>query len=256
MKRIAWPTLFLVLLLVAGCSKPPVATFEVVQPLPPRIDSITHGAPNGARPGETVSFTLRGDAGLTASASLPGLAETIPLQEDATVDGLYHGILLIPGERAGSYDLTGRLEAAPGRFAVLVGPPLKIIPAWTEGPERELTARDFNARKVLGTIFFEFDRYDLLPDALETLHTNARWLLENKAFRLSIEGHCDERGTNEYNLALGDRRANAARDYLLSAGVSPDRISTISYGEERPAVPGEGEAVWARNRRAEFMLQD
>lgn len=103
-------------------------------------------------------------------------------------------------------------------------------------------------------IFFEFDRYDLTPEAKAILEKKASWLLAHPEYRLRIEGHCDERGTNEYNLALGDRRANAAKNYLVYLGVSPERISTISYGEERPLDPGKTEEAYRKNRRAEFKL--
>jgi len=103
-------------------------------------------------------------------------------------------------------------------------------------------------------IFFEFDRYDLSPQARAILEKKAIWLKNNPKYRLRIEGHCDERGTNEYNLALGDRRANAAKNYLVSLGVEPERISTISYGEERPLDPRNTEDAYSKNRRAEFKL--
>jgi peptidoglycan-associated lipoprotein len=103
-------------------------------------------------------------------------------------------------------------------------------------------------------IFFEFDRYDLSPQARAILEKKAAWLRSHPEYRLRIEGHCDERGTNEYNLALGDRRANAAKNYLVSLGVEPERISTISYGEERPLDPRHTEDAYSKNRRAEFKL--
>ncbi|UCF55852.1 MAG: peptidoglycan-associated lipoprotein Pal, partial [Deltaproteobacteria bacterium] len=99
-----------------------------------------------------------------------------------------------------------------------------------------------------------FDRYDLTPRAREILSQNAELLLKHSQVDIQIEGHCDERGTIEYNLALGDRRSNNAKQYLLSLGVSPNRISTISYGEEMPADPGHNEEAWAQNRRAHFIV--
>ncbi|MDZ7363592.1 MAG: peptidoglycan-associated lipoprotein Pal [candidate division KSB1 bacterium] len=105
---------------------------------------------------------------------------------------------------------------------------------------------------VLQTIYFDFDRYELTPEALQTLADNARVLKAHPDARVMIEGHCDERGTVEYNLALGDKRAKAAKDYLISLGVNPAQISTISYGKERPVDTRSTEEAWARNRRAEF----
>jgi peptidoglycan-associated lipoprotein len=103
-------------------------------------------------------------------------------------------------------------------------------------------------------ILFDFDKYDLRPDARAILDRKVGFLNENASVRSQIEGHCDERGTNAYNLALGERRANAAKQYLTNAGVSAGRLSTISYGEERPLDPGHNEAAWARNRRAHFVV--
>ncbi len=105
---------------------------------------------------------------------------------------------------------------------------------------------------VLQNVYFDFDKYDLTSEALQTLADNARVLKAYPDARIVIEGHCDERGTVEYNLALGDKRAKAAKDYLVSLGVDPSQISTISYGKEQPLDPSHTEEAWARNRRAEF----
>ncbi len=99
-------------------------------------------------------------------------------------------------------------------------------------------------------VFFAFDSSELRPDARDLLRKQAEWLASNRSARITIEGHCDERGTREYNLALGERRANAVRSYLVALGVDSDRLSTISYGKERPAVLGSNEEAWAQNRRA------
>ena len=106
----------------------------------------------------------------------------------------------------------------------------------------------------LQDIFFDFDRYDLRSDARDTLRTNADWLKNNPSARIEIEGHCDERGTNEYNLALGAKRAQSAKDYLVTLGVSAERLSTISYGEEIPVCKEQTETCWRRNRRARFVV--
>jgi peptidoglycan-associated lipoprotein len=97
-------------------------------------------------------------------------------------------------------------------------------------------------------VFFAFDHSDLSSDARGTLDRQAAWLNQWSNQRLTVEGHCDERGTREYNLALGERRANAVKDYLVARGVSASRLSTISYGKERPIVLGSNEAAWAQNR--------
>lgn len=99
-------------------------------------------------------------------------------------------------------------------------------------------------------VFYGFDRFDLNEVARTTLEKQAAWLAKYPTVSITIEGHADERGTREYNLALGERRANAAKDYLVALGVSPDRIRNVSYGEERPVALGSNEAAWAQNRRA------
>ncbi len=105
------------------------------------------------------------------------------------------------------------------------------------------------------TVHFAFDNSSLTTEARETLLRQAGWLKENGEATVIIEGHCDNRGTEEYNLALGSRRAQSVKDFLTNAGVEPSRIVTISSGEERPAVQGDNEEAWSKNRRAEFRLR-
>jgi peptidoglycan-associated lipoprotein len=99
-------------------------------------------------------------------------------------------------------------------------------------------------------VFFGFDKSDLTPEARATLDRQAAWLKKYANVKVTVEGHCDERGTREYNLALGERRATAAKNYLVADGISADRVKTVSYGKERPAVLGSNETAWAQNRRA------
>ena len=97
-------------------------------------------------------------------------------------------------------------------------------------------------------VFFGYDSSDLDSDALELLQDQVAWLKQNSDVSVTIEGHCDERGTREYNLALGEKRAQAVKNYLIGLGINPDRVSTISYGKERPAVVGSNDGAWAQNR--------
>ena len=103
-------------------------------------------------------------------------------------------------------------------------------------------------------VLFDTDRSDLTPSARATVETLAVWLKSFPAVTMTVEGHADERGTREYNLALGERRANSVQDYLIALGVNPNRISTISFGKERPVVPGSNEEAWRQNRRAAFIV--
>lgn len=107
--------------------------------------------------------------------------------------------------------------------------------------------------ETLERIFFDFDSYLLSPSSRETLARNAAIMKKNDGARFRIEGHCDERGSDEYNLALGDKRARSAMHYLVTMGVPADRLAAISYGEEKPADPGQSDAAWAKNRRDEFV---
>ena len=104
-------------------------------------------------------------------------------------------------------------------------------------------------------IYFDFDKSDLRADAREGLQANASYLKSNSGVQITIEGNCDERGSNEYNLALGKRRAEAAYKYLVDLGVDSGRMTTVSYGEEKPAVEGHNELAWAKNRRDEFKVR-
>jgi peptidoglycan-associated lipoprotein len=106
----------------------------------------------------------------------------------------------------------------------------------------------------LQTVYFDFDSYRITATGRDAVDANVSWLKSNPNATVQIEGHCDERGTTEYNLALGDRRANAVRDAMTKAGISRNRLSTISYGEERPSDPGHDESAWAKNRRGQFVI--
>jgi len=129
------------------------------------------------------------------------------------------------------------------------------------GPEIPL-ARRFNPdemnsdrdRFAANTVYFDFDRATVKPSETSKIDDVVKYLQGNPAHAVQIEGHCDERGTEQYNLSLGERRALAVREYLVTAGIQPDRVFTISYGESRPADPGHNEAAWAKNRRGVFVL--
>jgi len=114
---------------------------------------------------------------------------------------------------------------------------------------------EFAARAELEDIYFDFDRHDVRPGDARILDVNAAWLQANPGTLVLIEGHCDERGTDAYNLALGDRRAKAAVDYLVSRGIQAERMTTLSYGKEKPVCQEHTEACWAKNRRANFLVK-
>ena len=115
--------------------------------------------------------------------------------------------------------------------------------------------QEFSATAELKAVYFDFDRADIRPGDANVMDANARWLQSNRDALVLIEGHCDERGTEAYNLALGERRAKSARDYLVAHGVGADRITTVSYGEERPVCPEQNEGCWRQNRRVDFLIR-
>lgn len=107
---------------------------------------------------------------------------------------------------------------------------------------------------LFNDIHFDYDSYEIRWEDRETLGAIVEWMKSNDAKRLLVEGHCDERGTNEYNLALGEQRALAARQYVVDQGINPYRIQTISYGEEKPVDPGHDDGAWRQNRRSHFLI--
>jgi peptidoglycan-associated lipoprotein len=133
-------------------------------------------------------------------------------------------------------------------------PEEKPIEAPTKQPEVVSQPKVEKEVITLEMIHFEFDKYRLLPEAKTILENNAEMLKAHPKAKAIIEGHCDERGTIEYNLALGEKRALSAKNYLIDLGISPDRLSAISYGKERPLDPRSNEEAWAKNRRDEFKI--
>jgi peptidoglycan-associated lipoprotein len=151
-------------------------------------------------------------------------------------------------------------ESESGTAAAITSAETKVEPAPAAGTSSleafqrgESTATP--ASSPLKEIYFDFDSYDLRADTRETLKANADWLRNNPTVVVDIEGHCDERGTNDYNMALGAKRAQAAMDYLTTLGVAAGRLSTTSYGEEIPVCEEHTEECWAKNRRDRFVIQ-
>lgn len=121
-------------------------------------------------------------------------------------------------------------------------------------PKRPPVGTKFESTTELQTVYFEFDKYSLTAQAKEILAKNAEWLKQHPNVIVQIEGHCDDRGTDEYNQVLGDNRAVGTKKYLVSLGINADRLYTISYGESKPVDPAQTEEAWAKNRRAEFKI--
>jgi peptidoglycan-associated lipoprotein len=143
--------------------------------------------------------------------------------------------------------LVAACESAPETTAGQGGAGAMTQPQQPAGP-RPGSNEDLR-QNVGDRIFFDTDKSDIKPEARRTLERQAEWLKRYPNVTVTVEGHCDERGTREYNLALGERRANAAKNVLVALGIPASRVTTISYGKERPAVVGSNEAAWAQNRR-------
>ena len=150
---------------------------------------------------------------------------------------------------------TSAVEAAPPTSSAPAGssaaPPTGRSATATSRPAPD----EFVPARELQDVYFDFDRYAIRPEGAPILDGHARWLRTNGDTLLLIEGHCDERGTSDYNLALGERRATATMQYLVAQGISPRRITIISYGKERPQCPDHHEACWAKNRRVHFLVK-
>jgi peptidoglycan-associated lipoprotein len=164
--------------------------------------------------------------------------------------GVFTALILLAGCESLPQSMggTGGAGGAAGGGGATATAPVPGRPA-APGSQEDLVVN------VGDRVFFDYDKFDLKGPARATLDKQAAWLKQYPQVRLSVEGHCDERGTREYNLALGERRANAAKNYLINQGIAASRLSTISYGKERPVVLGSNESAWAQNRRSVSVVK-
>ncbi len=135
-----------------------------------------------------------------------------------------------------------------------VAPPTTSRPGDVQADVLRMDVAELNKKGYLSDAYFDYDQADLREDARSALAADAEWLKKYPSVQVLIEGHCDERGTGAYNLALGDRRANAAKEYLVSLSIDGSRMRTVSYGEERPFCSDSNESCWQQNRRAHFVI--
>lgn len=174
----------------------------------------------------------------------------LPRTVKLTTAGLLASLLMAVGCASRKEVSTAQVEPPP---------PAQTTPQETTTPPPPpppaQTQDDSAARITLTDAFFDFDESALRDDAKNALTTNAKWMEKNASANVIVEGHCDERGSVEYNLALGERRAKAAKEFMVSYGIAAGRLTTISYGKERPFDPGHGENSWAQNRRAHFVAK-
>ena len=242
MTRKPWQTTFTVLALFAA---------SVVLTGCPKKPAPQAGTGPGGGAGPTVSGGTGSGAGAAGTgaggAGAGGAMGSGPGSAGSMGAGVAQGpVARVPAARApgrGGAGAGGRRGAAGG--AAATGTTIPSLPS----------PKEFVESAALRDVFFDFDRYDVRTGDKGTLDENAKWLKSNQSALLLIEGHADERGTNEYNLALGERRAKATRDYLVSVGIDAGRITVISYGEERPICTEKTDACWAKNRRAHFLVK-
>jgi peptidoglycan-associated lipoprotein len=150
-------------------------------------------------------------------------------------------------------DTAGNRPPAPPE-PVAEAPPVAVPPEPAVSSADIGSLDEINKKGILAPVFFEFDSAEMSSEGQAVLAKNAETMKQYQTWVVSIEGHCDERGTAEYNLALGERRALSVRQYLVSLGIAAERLRTVSYGKEFPFDPGHGESSWARNRRANFVV--
>jgi peptidoglycan-associated lipoprotein len=230
--------------IAAGCKKAPVAVTPPPAPAPPtaappaRPTVTLTAAPTTIQRGQTSTLTWSSTNATTLNLT-PGPGN-VSAQGSTTVN---------PTDSV-TYTLTangpGGTDTATAR--VTVTPPPPAAPAAAPQP----TADELFTRNVKDA-YFDYDQASIRPDAREALSQTAQFLRSYPQVRVTVEGHCDERGSTEYNLALGDRRASAVKDFLVSLGVTADRIDTISYGKERPVCNEHSESCWQQNRRGHFV---
>lgn len=231
-------------------------------------DVRTNPRPSGTatasdRPGPTAAptVTLAVDPATIKPGETTRLTWTSTNAETLIIDGAVgtvaeNGSVQVSPMQSTTYTATAsnRLGAskASARVTVAAADDSGPVITSTRLDQTDLGLEEALKRGEVRDIFFAFDQYSISDEARPILEANARALRRFPNTRIVIEGHCDERGTEEYNLALGDRRANAVKEYLVSLGIAASRIDTISYGEERPFATGQDEASWAQNRRAHF----
>ena len=248
-------TIAVVTLLVAGlaatatgCKKkvtpPPAVTKTEPPPPPPPPPSPTirlSASPSTIERGKssTLAWSSANAAGVTIDGGVGNVEPSGSRSVSPTASTTYTARATGPGGSA----------AAEARITVTTPPPPPAPP-----PPRVISDSEFFSSNVKD-IYFDYDKYDIRDEARTTLQGNARALAERSGIKLTIEGHCDERGSEKYNLALGDRRANAAKEFLAGQGVNADRIDTVSYGKEKPVCSDHSEECWQQCRHDHFLIR-
>jgi peptidoglycan-associated lipoprotein len=248
--KMKWTLLVLALtalMLVGGCKKKTAPAAPPAAPPPPpaaQPQATLSVTPDSIQAGQ--SATLSWSTQNAANVNIDGIGGVAPSGSQSVSPSsstTYHLTAQGPG---GTAEASARLTVTEAAAAAPTPPPVEQ-PMPTAPGEAELFAQKVK------DIYFDYDKYDLRPGDQATITADAEFLKAHSSIRFTIEGHCDERGSEEYNLALGDNRANATREALVKAGVAADRIKTVSYGKEKPVCTEHDEACWQQNRRAHFV---
>jgi peptidoglycan-associated lipoprotein len=239
-KSLSTQALFLaVVLVVAGCAKKQPPPPQTPPPPPPAPTASLSANPSSVEKGQTTQLTWRSENAT-----------------DVSIDGIgtvqANGSQMVTPEQSTTYRLTakgpGGEQAATARVTVTQPPPPPVV----EQPVTQTDEQWFATN--VKDVFFDYDSAAIRADQQATIRANAQALASRASFRVQIEGHCDERGSTEYNLTLGDERARAVKDALVAAGVNAQRISTTSFGKEKPMCTESNEACWQQNRRGHAVL--
>ena len=245
LESVILPTLLALVMGVAGCKhqaaavQPPPAP-PAPAPAPPAAPTVTLQAqPAVVQEGQSSTLTWS-STNATSLNVTPGVGNVAP-QGTASVSP--------SGSQTYTITATGPGGSANANARITVNPAPAAPPAAAHQP----TAEELFTREVQDA-YFDLDKADIRADARDALTRTAQFLRSYPQVKVTLEGHCDERGSTEYNLALGDRRAQAAKDFLVAAGIAADRVQTISYGKERPFCMDHNEACWQQNRRGHFVM--
>lgn len=237
MKWVSLAALLAIILLAAACKKKEAPPPPPPPPPPPAPTATLSASPTTVQKGQAVTLTWQTSNATDITIDGLGMVEASGSRQVTPADSTtYH--LVAKGE--------GGTQEATARVTVTVPPPPPPPPPAPS--DAELFAQNVK------DIYFDYDAFDLRPGDQSALQANAQFLQSHPNISFTIEGHCDERGSTEYNIALGENRANAVRTALVQAGVPADRIRTISYGKEKPACTESNEQCWQQNRRAHFVM--
>ncbi|MDP2682973.1 MAG: peptidoglycan-associated lipoprotein Pal [Deltaproteobacteria bacterium] len=254
MKRFLLFMTIAILFTVWGCSKKVVTSETAVGQIPKKEAA------------QTEAVKEKETAAVTAPVEAPSITPEAVKQEEAVTEEKEAAAVAAPVEVPSIIPETVKSKEAAieEKETAAVTAPVEapsIIPEAVKSKEAAIEEKETAAVTApvevlkLQDIFFDFDRFLIREEARPVLETNADYLKANKDSKILIEGHCDERGTSEYNMALGERRAQSAKKYLIDLGIDPSRISTISYGKEKPFCTDHNEGCWQENRRAHFTIK-